>query len=236
MSKKCQLMLAGVLCLFESAGSFAQQRISSPGHYAGYSRTLYSEWVRTSQYVTVRDGTRLAADIYRPAVNGKAVAQVYPVVWQHTFARTRSRTDTVVPGSVFAMVKELTKYGYVVVEVDRRGMGASFGARRGYLDRTEARDAFDVTEWLAAQSWSDGNVGVYGCSNTGAAAMQVPTLMPPHLKACSPAVMHGIPTMDSCAAAFSPTGARDRSARSKKTCARTCPSTAATAPHCCNRR
>ena len=54
---------------------------------------------------------------------------------------------------------------------------------RGYHDRNEAQDAYEIVEWLAAQPWSDGKVGVYGCSNTGDAAMHVMTMRPPHLKA-----------------------------------------------------
>ena len=42
--------------------------ISELGRYSGYSKPVYSEWVRSSQYIEVRDGTKLAADIIRPAV------------------------------------------------------------------------------------------------------------------------------------------------------------------------
>ena len=62
-------------------------------------------------------------------------------------------------------------------------MGASFGVRRGYNDRIEAEDAYEVNEWLARQPWSDGKVGIVGCSNTGAAAMHAITVRPPHLLA-----------------------------------------------------
>lgn len=141
----------------------------------------YPEVQRTSFYVAVRDGTRLAMDLYRPAVDGQPVADRLPVIWQHSFAR-RLPPDLLRQADLRRM-PELARDGYVVAIVDRRGLGASFGARRGYNDRTEARDAFDVTEWLARQPWSNGKVGVYGCSNTGDAAMHAATLMPPSLKA-----------------------------------------------------
>lgn len=156
------------------------QKVSSPGRYEGYSPLLYSESKTTSSYFKARDGVRLAMDIHRPAVNGKVVETPYPVVWQHAASRR------VAPDQRYSAVRqmpELVKYGYVVVEVDRRGMGASFGTRRGYNDRTEARDAYDITEWLATQSWSTGKVGVYGCSNTGDAAMHSISKIPPHLSA-----------------------------------------------------
>ena len=41
----------------------AEPRISRPGEYSGYAPVLYDEWVRTSQYVPMRDGTRLAVDL-----------------------------------------------------------------------------------------------------------------------------------------------------------------------------
>ena len=44
-------------------------------------------------------------------------------------------------------------------------------------------DAYEVTEWLAAQPWSTGAVGIYGCSNTGDAAMHALSGRPPHLRA-----------------------------------------------------
>lgn len=141
----------------------------------------YPEVQRTSFYVPLRDGTRLAMDLYRPVVNGQPVQQALPVIWQHSFAR-RQPPDQLNTADLRRM-PELARDGYVVAIVDRRGLGSSFGARRGYNDRTEARDAFDVTEWLARQPWSSGRVGIYGCSNTGDAAMHAATLMPPSLKA-----------------------------------------------------
>ena len=56
---------------------------------------------------------------------------------------------------------------------DVRGKGASFGARRGFQDRTEAMDGYDLVQWLAGQSWSSGQVGMYGCSYLGGSALQL---------------------------------------------------------------
>lgn len=160
------------------------ERVSRPGEYAGYAPVLYDEWVRTSQYLPTRDGTRLAVDLYRPAVDGKAVERPFPVVWEHQLSRaSRTEDGTISLRGVTSGMAELTRYGYTVAFVDRRGNGASFGTMTGYHSRTEASDAYDVTEWLAAQSWSDGRVGVFGCSNTGDAAMQAATVGAPHLKA-----------------------------------------------------
>jgi len=157
------------------------ERISRLGEYHAYAPVLYTRQQRTSVYLTLRDGTRLAIDLHRPLVDGQPVSTPLPVVWQHALSR-RAPSDTR-PAALTRRVPELVKHGYVVAEVERRGLGASFGARRGYNDRTEARDAYEVTEWLARQPWSSGRVGVIGCSNTGDAAMHAASYAPPSLKA-----------------------------------------------------
>jgi len=174
--------LAALLVLWAGA-ALAQpaERVSRPGEYRGHAPVLYTEVQRSSSYLRLRDGTRLAMDLYRPAANGRAVDTPHPVLWEHSLSR-RSPPD-VVAQSVTRRMHELVKYGYVVAYVERRGLGASFGARRAYNDRTEARDAYEVTEWLATQAWSTGKVGVFGCSNTGDAAMHAASFQPPHLRA-----------------------------------------------------
>ena len=158
----------------------AQDKVSKPGQYSGYSPMLYQEVLSKSQYLVMRDGTKLAATIFRPAIAGKAVEKPYPVVWEGTTSRGRREGGVV---QLRSQVSDLAKYGYVVVEVERRGLGASMGHMRGYHDWTESLDAFDITEWLATQPWSDGRVGVFGCSNTGEASLHAAAAMPPHLKA-----------------------------------------------------
>src|SRR4030042_2357463 len=60
------------------------QKVSSPGKYQGYSAPIYSEWVRSSQYIPARDGTKLAIDIYRPSVGGTPISEPLPVIWTFT--------------------------------------------------------------------------------------------------------------------------------------------------------
>jgi putative CocE/NonD family hydrolase len=170
--------------------ALSPDRISAPGRYSGYSELRYSEYSLVSRYVEMRDGTRLAVDIFRPAVNGTAVDGQFPLVWMHTpYSRARITTD----GERQSILERgdsgflhLVNYGYIVAVVDTRGRGASFGVRRGFLDRTEAQDAYDMTEWFAAQPWSDGNIGLAGCSYNGASTLHAATTAPPHLKAIAP--------------------------------------------------
>jgi predicted acyl esterase len=147
----------------------------------------YSEYVRHSFYVEVRDGTRLAMNTYRPAVDGRAIFEPMPVVFAFTPYRARYRDDD---GTVVEVgrserlgLKGLTDYGYVVAVADIRGKGASFGRRRGFQDRTEARDGYDLIEWLARQPWSNGRIGMTGCSYLGGTTVQTATTAPPSLKA-----------------------------------------------------
>ncbi len=156
------------------------EKISEFGVYRGYSVERYPEQIKTSFYLPLRDGVRLAVDLYQPGSDGKPAAGRFPVVWHHTLDR-RAVTDPAVNAAYAAAL--LTKYGYVVAYVERRGLGASFGERRGYNDRIEAQDAYEVNAWLARQPWSTGKVGMVGCSNTGVAGMHAITTRPPHLLA-----------------------------------------------------
>src|SRR5581483_9392979 len=144
---------------------------------------LYQGRISHSLYLPVRDGVRLAVRISRPAIEGQAAPGRFPVIWQHTIDISEPPPRGGMKDFGYGAIPSLTAYGYVVVQVARRGNGQSFGTRRGYNDRTEDDAAYDVTEWLAQQPWSDGHIGIYGCSNTGDAAMHAVSVAPPHLKA-----------------------------------------------------
>lgn len=152
------------------------------GHYQPAPQ--FDGWVSQSFYVTMRDGVQLAMRVDRPANGGAAAEGRFPVIWHHSLSISQIAADgTGEEASAFRRMHELTRHGYVVVQVARRGNGQSLGAMRGYHDRNEAQDSFEVTQWLGAQPWSTGRVGVYGCSNTGDAAMHVMTNRPPALAA-----------------------------------------------------
>ena len=78
---------------------------------------------------------------------------------------------------------DLVRNGYVFAVAETRGRGASFGTRAALADLQEARDAYDVTEWLASQPWSDGNIGMYGGASLGRTQLSAAHFRPPHLKA-----------------------------------------------------
>ena len=164
---------------FFAAPSMAQ--VSRPGEYSGYTSTIYSETVRSSRYVAMRDGIKLAVDILRPAKDGTAVNTPYPVLWSYNWGGRaiggRHAVDR---------LDEIVKYGYVVAFVDARGCGASYGVMVGSYARIEAQDAYDMTEWLGTQPWSNGKVGMMGCSHSGQIEWLAAGMRPPHLKAIFP--------------------------------------------------
>ncbi len=144
-------------------------------------------WQRSSRYVAVRDGTRLALNLYRPLKDGQLVTAPQPVIFLFTPYRARYRRPD---GSVAELdqvkrlgLERLFAAGYVVAEADIRGKGASFGARRGFQDRTEAQDGHDLVQWLASQPFANGVVGMVGCSYLGGTTVHVASTRPPALKA-----------------------------------------------------
>jgi len=165
------------------------QKISSPGRYEGYSASIYSEWVRTSQYIPARDGTKLAIDIYRPSIAGKPVAEPLPVIWTFTPYRRAAKLPD---GRLLTQIEQMPwiatvlKHGYVIAAADVRGDGASFGVSTGAFGPEEASDAYDIIEWLAAQPWSTGKIGMCGVSYQGITQLLAASTGPPHLTAIMP--------------------------------------------------
>lgn len=184
------LALCAVVASCMSAPQPSGARLSSPGRYEGYSPARFDGYERTSQYIEMRDGTRIAIDIFRPTSGGRVTDEPLPVVWMHTpyNRRTYSGGPTVERYPGYAI--QLSKYGYVVAVADFRGVYASFGRNVGYnrgeWDETSRWDSYDITEWLAAQPWSSGKVGMWGCSAAGGSQMQAMTVRPPSLKAIIP--------------------------------------------------
>lgn len=172
-----------ICCLSSAPARSQQQPVSGFGVYQGYSQASYNGHQRTSEYVTARDGTRLAIDIYRPTKDGKVVDSPLPVVWTFTPYNRATRTPSGDVDASDASQLSLVSQGYVVAIADVRGKGASFGVRNGPADANETNDAYDVTEWLAAQPWSTGKIGMTGCSYFGATALQAVRSGAPHLKA-----------------------------------------------------
>lgn len=186
-------ILQGLAWSLAFAASAAAQtspvKVSRPGAYAGYSQVKYDGYERFSQYVTARDGTRLAIDIYRPTLHGVVHSEKLPVVW----SQDRYLRAFILPsGQIFTHLHEspklfvLLQHGYVIATADVRGSGASFGVTDGWFSPKEAQDSYDVTEWLATQPWCTGKVGMTGRSYLGMTQYFAAGEAPPSLKAIMP--------------------------------------------------
>jgi putative CocE/NonD family hydrolase len=122
---------------------------------------------------TMRDGTTLYADVFRPAEPGR-----YPALLMRTPYDKRRSAGAFVAGAV--------KRGYVVALQDVRGQFASGGDFNPYLQ--EVHDGHDTIEWLAARPYVDGKVGTFGLSYPGAVQWMTAPTQPPHLAAMAPAM------------------------------------------------
>jgi putative CocE/NonD family hydrolase len=123
--------------------------------------------------VPMRDGVRLATDVYRPVDGARHPVLVngHPYDNDHFLCTHELLFSPLVAA----------QQGYAVVVQEARGRTGSEGTWRPYGD--EGADAYDTVEWAAAQPWSDGNVGLYGACALGWAAIQGAVEAPPHLKA-----------------------------------------------------
>jgi putative CocE/NonD family hydrolase len=166
-------------------GAQEAEKISRFGEYKGYSEAPYDSYVRSSQYLTMRDGIKIAIDILRPTKDGKVAEEPLPVIWTHT----RYRRAVIHEGKVRSRADEsMIKRGYVLAVADVRGSGASFGSWQGIWTKEESQDAYEITEWLAAQPWCNGNIGMMGGSYLGITQLMAAGTNPPHLKAIFPVV------------------------------------------------
>ncbi|WP_280436050.1 CocE/NonD family hydrolase [Nocardia carnea] len=125
-------------------------------------------------FIPMRDGARLAARIWRPDTD-ESVPAVLEYIPYRKRDLTRARDALNHP--------YLAGHGYASVRVDLRGSGDSDGVLTDEYLPVEHEDACDVIEWLAAQPWCDGNVGMMGISWGGFNSLQVAARRPPALKA-----------------------------------------------------
>lgn len=157
------------------------------------SEQSYSVRSKETVMIPMRDGVRLAADIYRPDAEGKFPAllaycvygkdlQVLPV--KQPQAR---ETSLVWDGTMEAgNTSQIVGRGYVHIITDVRGCGDSEGEYVGACGPTDGQDGYDLIEWIAAQPWCDGNVGMIGISYLAGVQMYTAIEQPPHLKAIFP--------------------------------------------------
>ena len=135
----------------------------------------YPVKVERAVSVKMRDGVILRGDIFRPDAEGK-----FPVLLQRTPYRRATW------GYDVDFAQRAAARGYVVFLQDVRGRYTSDGEWYPFLHESE--DGYDTIEWIAAQPYSDGRVGMFGGSYVGATQMLAAIAHPPHLAGICPIV------------------------------------------------
>ncbi len=122
--------------------------------------------------VPMRDGVRLAADVWRPDTD-----EPVPVL----VSRTPYGREMV---ALMSEPARLAEAGFAVVLQDCRGRFGSEG-EWGYV-HCEVEDGYDTVEWAAAQAWANGRVGMFGASYMGYTQWLAAVARPPHLEVMAP--------------------------------------------------
>ncbi|MEV6756678.1 CocE/NonD family hydrolase [Streptomyces sp. NPDC051214] len=127
----------------------------------------------------MRDGVRLATDVYLPAAPSAATDTAYPSVLVRLPYDKNSRYV------YFDRIARLfTARGYAVVVQDVRGKFRSGGHTLPFL--RESEDGYDTIDWIVDQPWSDGRVGMFGDSYYGFTQWAAVAAQHPALRAIVP--------------------------------------------------
>ena len=118
--------------------------------YFAYQSVIISQQVLKNHMILNSDGDSLATNIYIPEGKGP-----FPVVLMRTPYNKIQRQYG----------KNFNDRNYVFVVQDSRGKTSSTGKFRGWID--ERLDGLETLDWIAEQSWCDGNIGLLGTSYSG---------------------------------------------------------------------
>lgn len=125
--------------------------------------------------VAMRDGVRLATDLYRPAEEGMTAPRRSVVLIRTPYGKGEGKSAD---GKYFA------SHGYVVVIQDTRGRYNSEGVWQWVSD--DGRDGADCAAWIAKQPWSNGKIGMMGTSYVGGTQHALAMEGSPYLKTVIP--------------------------------------------------
>jgi len=145
-----------------------QENLSKPIHKV---KARYNVWI------PMRDGVRLSADIYLPDKEGK-----YPILLMRTYYG-KCNSD-LCSKEMKDFIHYFVERGYVVVIQDCRGRYDSEG--EFYIEIYDFDDGYDTVEWCGIQEWSNGNVGMFGCSYPGCVCWSAAISGNQHLKCIAP--------------------------------------------------
>ena len=132
--------------------------------------------------IPVSDGLELSANLWLPVPTAEAPDERFPAILE----MLPYRKDDWRAASDQGRGEWLAARGYALCRLDVRGTGSSPGIALDEYTARETQDGYEAVEWLAAQPWSNGNVGMWGISYGGFTSIQVAKLRPPALKAIVP--------------------------------------------------
>ena len=148
------------------------------------SRPQYKMVVDRDVMVVVRDGVHIAVDVFRPDAPGE-----FPSLFS---ASPYNKDLAYLPSVPTFHMRETNDFeyfvsrGYAYVHMDVRGTGKSVEGQWQLFSPDEQRDLYDVIEWIAAQPWCTGKVGMIGESYPGIVQWFAAAQQPPHLACIVP--------------------------------------------------
>ncbi len=149
---------------------------------AKVSQPIHRVERRLDVRVPVSDGLELSANLWLPVPPPDRPEERFPAVLE----MIPYRKDDWRANGDEARGRYLAQRGFALCRLDVRGTGSSPGVALDEYTARETQDGYDAVEWLAAQPWCNGNVGMWGISYGGFTAIQVAALRPPALKAIVP--------------------------------------------------
>src|SRR5262249_45610055 len=138
-----------------------------------------------SEYVRMPDGVRLAVDVWLPA-GTTAGARLPTVLEADRYWRARAYTGGITKNRNYYIAPPWNAPGDAYVFADLPGTRASFRPLKAELGPQLVADVGSLADWIAAQPWSNGRVGVTGVSYSADIAMGSLALRNPHITAAAP--------------------------------------------------
>jgi len=132
--------------------------------------------------IPVSDGLELSANLWLPEPGPNEGTRTFPAILE----MIPYRKDDWRAASDESRGEWLAARGFALCRLDVRGTGSSPGIALDEYTARETQDGYETVEWLAAQPWCNGKVGMWGISYGGFTSIQVAKLRPPHLAAIVP--------------------------------------------------
>src|SRR5262249_42936758 len=168
------LMAFGAIVVAQQRGAMTQQQKDQ--RWAAENELQSIAVVDRKVMMPMRDGVRLATDIYRPKDASRKAPTIF-VRTPYNFNYWDIRNG--VPSDMTAALTAV-KRGYVYVVQNERG---HYFSEVNYDILGTRPDGVDALEWISKQQWSNGKVGTTGCSSTAEWQMGVAAMGDPHFAA-----------------------------------------------------